>query len=396
MKSQKIALEKISRIIDCEHKTAPSDENGEYYLIGTSTLRDGVINLDDANRVSYSTYLEWTKRRKPQAGDIIISREAPVGEVGLIKEEYKVCLGQRTVLIQPKRKTVNSSYLLYFLNSIQTKDEFSLLSTGSVVPRLNLKDLRGFRILLPSISEQKAIAQYLDTQTAQIDCNIDLLTQKAQRYEELKRSLINETVTRGLDKSVPIKDSSIEWTGQIPEHWNATAVKRLARNQDNVVQTGPFGAQLHASDYVDEGVPLILIRNVKELWIDDTEIPKITHQKAELLSIYCLEVDDIVFSRVGSIGRIALISEREKGWMISGQMLRLRIKNNLLNKKYLIYAFSSEYVKSYISLKSLGSTRESINTEILSNCILLVPTYDEQIKIADYLDTKTVQIDQII
>ena len=192
------------------------------------------------------------------------------------------------------------------------------------------------------------------------------------------------------------KDSGIEWIGEIPMHWEAVSVKRIATNQKDVVQTGPFGAQLHASDYVDEGVPLILIRNVKNLWIDDSDIYRITEEKANQLSMYRLELGDIVFSRVGSIGRIALVTEREKGWMISGQMLRLRIINPLLDKKYSIHAFSSNYISSYMRLQSLGATRESINTEILRDCVFLIPPLAEQTAIATYLDTKTTRIDRKI
>ena len=82
--------------------------------------------------------------------------------------------------------------------------------------------------------------------------------------------------------------------------------------------------------------------------------------------------------------------------MISGQMLRLGITNPVIGKGYSIYAFSSDYIFTYISLRSLGSTRESINTEILRECILLIPPLSEQKAIADYLDTKTAKIDQII
>jgi type I restriction enzyme S subunit len=112
---------------------------------------------------------------------------------------------------------------------------------------------------------------------------------------------------RGWKPYPAYKDSGVEWLGKVPEHWEIIRLKHLAGNDINVVQTGPFGAQLHASDYVDNGVPLILIRNVNNLKIDDSDIPKISEKKAESLSSYRLEIDDIVFSRVGSIGRIALV-----------------------------------------------------------------------------------------
>ena len=124
-----------------------------------------------------------------------------------------------------------------------------------------------------------------------------------------------------------LNDTRAWWLGRIPDGWEVIKVKYLAGNDNSVVQTGPFGAQLHAADYVDEGVPLILIRNVKDMKIDESQIPRISPEDAERLCMYRLDAGDIVFSRVGSIGRVALCTEREKGWVISGQMLRLRLRN---------------------------------------------------------------------
>jgi len=192
------------------------------------------------------------------------------------------------------------------------------------------------------------------------------------------------------------KPSGVEWLDEIPEHWNLTSVKHLAGNHISVVQTGPFGAQLHASDYVDEGIPVILIRNVNNFWIDDSDIPRITKEKAEKLPIYRLEVGDIIFSRVGTIGRIALVTEREKGWIISGQMLRVRIRNSILGDQFLLYYFSSKVVSDYINLKSIGSTRESINTDILRDCVVPVPPLEEQKLIATFLNRDITRIDTLI
>lgn len=90
---------------------------------------------------------------------------------------------------------------------------------GGLRQSMKFDDIKVLPFIIPPLNEQKAIANYLDTKTAQIDRKIDLLTEKAKLYNNLKQSLINETVTRGLDKTVPMKDSGIEWIGEIPEHW---------------------------------------------------------------------------------------------------------------------------------------------------------------------------------
>ncbi len=97
-----------------------------------------------------------------------------------------------------------------------------------------------------------------------------------------------------------------------------------------------------------EVVPLILIRNVNDFKIDETDIPRISEEDAERLFVYRLNIGDIVFSRVGSIGRIALCTEHEKRWLISGQMLRLRIQNPMVNSRFSMYAFSSKSILTFI------------------------------------------------
>ena len=192
------------------------------------------------------------------------------------------------------------------------------------------------------------------------------------------------------------KPSGIEWLGEIPEHWSIKKVKSLAKNKADITQTGPFGAQLHASDYMEEGIPLILIKNVNGHKIDPTDIPKISEEKASELVMYRLKPGDIVFSRVGTIGRIALVAEREEGWLISGQMLRLRINSSEITNEFAVYAIDSDSVLNYFEVKSVGSTRDSINTEILRNLILPLPPLDEQHAIINYLDRETARIDALV
>ena len=195
------------------------------------------------------------------------------------------------------------------------------------------------------------------------------------------------------------KDSGVEWLGKIPAHWGVQRAKALEKNAAYLVQTGPFGVQLHASDYLghgDAGVPLILIKHVNDLAIVHEDLPQISEDTAGRLSEYRVKAGDIVFSRVGSVGRIGLVTEQESGWLISGQMLRLRFLNTSLLSSYALYAISSDSVLAYFDLMSVGTTRDSINTTILREMPLPLPSVHEQRAIADFLDRETAKIDALI
>lgn len=181
-------LSDIADVIDCEHKTAPTIDKSEYYSIRTPDIKNGRLLYEKANRVSLETYIEWTKRGIPEQGDIILAREAPVGEVGKIDNSHNVCLGQRTVLIKIKSSEIFCDYLLYSFVSPSFKKYLQELSGGSVVAHLNMKDIRNLEFTFPSLIEQKAIASVLSS----LDEKIDLLHRQNKTLESMAETLFRQ------------------------------------------------------------------------------------------------------------------------------------------------------------------------------------------------------------
>lgn len=185
------------------------------------------------------------------------------------------------------------------------------------------------------------------------------------------------------------KNNSIYKT--VPKLWEIKQVKEITLGK-NAVLTGPFGLMLHSSDYVESGIPLILVKNIKNGKIDVTNIPYVTEKDAQRLAKYRVKEGDIVFSRVGRVGSSALIEKEHEGWLISGQTLRIRFNNPIINPKYINYFFQSDVFSNILSKEILGMTRDSINTTILSEISVLVPTLSEQEKIISIIS----RIDNLI
>lgn len=181
-------LDEIADVIDCEHKTAPKVDSSDYYSIRTPDIKNGRLLYEQANRVSAETYELWTKRGIPEAGDIILAREAPVGEVGWIDKDHKICLGQRTVLIKIHSIEIDKKYLLYSFVSPKFKDYLNELSGGSVVAHLNMKDIRALEFSFPPLPEQKAIASVLSS----LDDKIDLLHRQNKTLEVMAETLFRQ------------------------------------------------------------------------------------------------------------------------------------------------------------------------------------------------------------
>jgi type I restriction enzyme S subunit len=179
-------------IVDCEHKTAPTQETG-YPSIRTPNIGKGVLILENVNRVSEETYKEWTRRAIPQADDLILAREAPAGNVAVIPQNLKVCLGQRTVLIRPKKDKLNSKYLAFLLLSKNVQDKLLAHSRGATVEHINMKDIRAFKIYnLSPIKEQQIIVNKIETLSTQTKTLETHYRQKLTALEELKKSTLQK------------------------------------------------------------------------------------------------------------------------------------------------------------------------------------------------------------
>lgn len=169
-------LGEIATVVDCEHKTAPvaglGDEFG--WSIGTSDIRGGRIEYSGAKRVSRETFDRWSRRAVPREGDLVLAREAPVGQVGRIDPKRPTCLGQRTVLVRADPSRVEERYLHAYLLGPYAQRWMADRSGGSTVAHLNVADVREIPVALPTLTEQRRIAGVLGVLDELIDVNRQL------------------------------------------------------------------------------------------------------------------------------------------------------------------------------------------------------------------------------
>ena len=160
----------------------------------------------------------------------------------------------------------------------------------------------------------------------------------------------------------------------VPEDWQIDQVSSIAN-----VRTGPFGSALHQRDYANEGTPIITVEHLGEHSISHLNLPLVSGADRLRLKSYELRTGDIVFSRVGSIDRNALVSGMESGWLFSGRLLRVRVLDQSTSPEYLSHYFSSEPFKRRILSVAVGQTMASLNTQLLRNvCIVLPPTLEQR------------------
>jgi type I restriction enzyme S subunit len=182
-------------IVDCEHKTAPTQEHG-FPSIRTPNIGKGHLLLDNVNRVSEETYAAWTRRAVPLPGDLILAREAPAGNVAVIPDGMRVCLGQRTVLIRPRREALEPMYLAHLLLQRGSQQRLLAHSRGATVQHINLKDIRAFMIgSVPNLDTQRRVVERLAEIEQMREALSSAQRQKIVALDELAACLLHQAFT---------------------------------------------------------------------------------------------------------------------------------------------------------------------------------------------------------
>lgn len=285
----------------------------------------------------------------------------------------------------------DSRYYHRFINNLRNTDFFASAKTR-VNNTYNQAELRQLEVVVPPQDEQQAIASFLDRETAKIDALIAKKERLIELLQEKRTTIISHAVTKGLDPTVPLEDSRVEWLGKIPTHWQVKRIRAITES----IQTGPFGSQLHSEEYVSGGIPVINPSHLKDGRIEpdwDCAVDKPTWQR---LSRHELDEGDIIFARRGEMGRCALVTAAEAGWLCGTGSLRMRLKRDVAYPQFLNWILSTSGVRDWLLLESVGATMDNLNTTILARVPLSVPPFDEQVAIASYLDRETTKIDALI
>ncbi len=252
MKRETYKLKQLcSEIVDCVNKTAPtSDAPTPYKMLRTSDIREGKINLENLNCVTKEVYEKWTRRGKLQKGDVIFTREAPLGEVGLVREEKNYFLGQRLVLFRANDKICDGRFLMYSLLWHDNKQAIISKGVGSTVAHLRVPECENIEIKAPDLDIQHRIADILSAYDDLIENNqkqIKLLEEAAQRlYKEWF-----------VDLHFPGHENTKIVNG-VPEGWKKERLVDIAEIQYGYA----FDGTLFNAD--KNGTPIIRIRNIPQ------------------------------------------------------------------------------------------------------------------------------------
>jgi len=259
---------------------------------------------------------------------------------------------------------------------------------GGLRQSMKYSDMKWLPVLTPPLSEQAQIARFLEHETAWIDALIAEQERLIELLKEKRQAVISHAVTKGLDRTAPMKDSGVEWLGEVPAHWELMQFKFAT----TLMQTGPFGSQLHAEDYVENGTPLINPAHIVEGQIVPDSNISVDEKTKERLPRHHLKENDLILARRGELGRCAVVRQQHSGWLCGSGSMRVELSEKLM-PDYAYLLISSEGVKAELSVTSKGSTMDNLNPEILGRLRLPIPPKAEQGMILEQVKMASEQYD---
>lgn len=283
---------------------------------------------------------------------------------------------------------LDMNFLYYAIQSDSFIEEVNTSTYGSKMPRASWEYIKNMRIAFPtSLVEQQKIADFLDKKTAQLDKVKTILEEQIQKLKDYRASLIYETVTKGLDKTVPMKDSGIDWIGQVPEGWGVIKFKYLG----DVKQ----GLTYSPSDIVDKDEGILVLRS-GNIQNGILEFNNNVYVKTKVVESIILRKNDILITaRNGSpalIGKNAIIDTDIKATF--GAFMMVFRANKSLFAKFAFYLMNVSF--NFYRTFFTTSTVNQLTAAIFNGIEVPLPSIYEQKKITDFLDEKTVQIDKLI
>jgi type I restriction enzyme S subunit len=368
------------------------------YLITGMNFKDGNIRWEEVYHITEERYNEAPEIQLKQ-GDVLMTKDGTIGKLLFIdKLPGKASLNSHLLVFRPLNNEYFSRYLFYQLQTDYFLEHIELTKTGTTFFGISQEACGRFNIILPPFEEQTIIANYLDQKTTQID---DLIAKKErliQLLEEERTTIINQAVTKGLpaeerlkaglDPTVPMKDSGIEWLGEIPAHWDTAKLKLFV---DKITD-----GSHHSPPTEEQGKRYLSVKDIgnNEIKFDGCKL--ISENEFEILVRNgCQPIKgDILLTKDGTIGRAAIVSD-DHDFVVLSSLGIIRPNHDKFDSNFLReWLVSDLNVNQMLSLIQ-GSALTRITITIIKNLFVLVPPIEEQRSIMEWLKTKVESINDI-
>ena len=380
------------KVTDGPHETPQWIENGVPF-ISAEAIKGNKIDLDfKRGYISTEQHLEYCKKSKVLKNDILFCKSgSTTGKSALVDTDVDFGIWSPLAIIRADKNKIDYKYLFQSIQSSLFQNQVETAWTFGTQPNIGMGALENLWIAIPTLEEQQSIANYLDHKTTQIDTLIAKKEQFISLLQEERTAVINQAVTKGLDPKVKMKDSGIEWLGEIPEHWEVKKLKYVGDCQNGISE---------GAEYFGSGSPFVSYSDVYKNEILPNKVLGLAQSTEKHQEHYSVEENDIFFTRtsetVEEIGISSICNQTIEKAVFAGFLIRFRPNRELITKEFSKYYFRCFIPRTFFVKEMNLVTRASLSQELLKRLPTLLPSINEQKRIATYLDKKTSEIDIVI
>ncbi len=376
----------VEKIIDNRGRTPPTTDSGIPLLEAKQMGGESIYSQNNFDKyISEEAYSAFI-RDDVIENDILFVTVGTVGKTNLVPKDAKYVIAQNIVGLRV-RSYMNPLYFLFYLRSNEIKAEMSATNKDSILDSIKISDFIQSNICIPDLIEQQKIANFLDHEIAKIDTLIEQQQQLIQLLKEKRQAVISHAVTKGLNPNAPMKDSGVEWLGEVPAHWDVSSVRRhLLEHKQGYYTT---------EDYVDTGIKLLRITDLRALGgLSIEDCPRVSANDS--LRNFILQEGDVVFARTGGAGSFAVFPYMSEPVVFASYLIRFRFLPMKFNTAFLRYMLSADSFQLAVKQNIHGGVNQNIHAEDIKNTVVTLPPLDEQDEISRYLDEQVHQYAELI
>jgi type I restriction enzyme S subunit len=359
--------------------------NGEYVWVTPGDLSGlSGFNIEDSARRITAAGLASCGTRLVSSGSLVLSTRAPIGSLAIAGT--RLCTNQGCKSLIPKQQG-ETRFFAYLLSI--ASEELNVRGRGTTFLEISADALGAFEIVVPSSQEQAAIAGFLDHETAKIDALVEEQQRLIELLKEKRQAVISQVVTKGLDPTVPMKDSGVEWLGKVPAHWEVRKVNSLSTKITNGY-VGPTRDIL-----VDEGVRYLQSLHIKGNRIK-FEVPYfVTETWSREHSKSILETGDLLIVQTGDIGQAAVVTDEFAGCNCHALIIVSPLREVVCGE-FLGWVFNSDYGKHSLLAIQTGALHPHLNCGNVKDVFVPIPPFLEQLKIVESCGAATSAFDELM
>ncbi len=368
----------LTKITDGPHETPDFVDDGVVFISAEAVKNNKLDFSKKRGYISEKLHKLYSKKCLPMFGDIFLVKSgSTTGAVAIVETYEEFNIWSPLALIRANPEIVKPLFIYYSLCANFFKSSIELSWSFGTQPNIGMSVIENLHIPVPSILEQEKITNFLDHETAKIDTLIEKQQQLIALLKEKRQAVISHAVTKGLNPHVKMKDSGVEWLGEVPEHWEVGTLKYYA----NILDCKHITAE-----FFDEGYPLASIGEVKE-WVVNLNNAKLTNEKFYLQLIdgeRKPRTGDIIYSRNATVGEAALVIEKLPDFAMGQDVCLIRCYE-CTDSNFILNILKSSIILQQLELAMVGSTFKRINVDNIRNFIMVHPPTHEQQQINSYL-----------